>query len=608
MSLSIVKSLEQLKLDAANADWGAWCQHWDRNPADMHPNDERALLEGCWFDMRAANRVHAFYERYLCLPRKGGGVRPFILFDWWFRDVIGPLFGWKRKDGRRRFSKGFITTAKKSAKSTCLAGLPAYMIAYDGEEEAEAYATAVDRDQAAIVYRKTERMIRHSQLLKNRFTITSGQKRIADEQTGSFFEALSSDADSADGKNWHLLIMDEIHRWRDDSFFNALVYGDISREQPMLLMITTAGESLDGIGYAEYCYARDLLDPAIDVYDLSRFAVICESGYQKNDTGSFLLDENGNRQRREWDDPAGWIEANPSLLEEGTEVKLERLLENANEAKTKPSKKRNFMRFVCNWWVPDFEDAYLSWDSWQRCYGGDPSRGFDVTQPIIGRPCYGGLDLSSHIDITSLCLAFPCGPGYRLKWWFWRPEETVQEAEERDRVPYRDWAQDGWLELIPGRRVEYSYIRRVISGVQLDEQGAALPIKYIDAASRKYSLQGLAYDPWNSPKLINELSEYDGITTVEMRQGFASISKPCKRFQALVLDGMIDHDNNPIAAWMARAAKNDTDPAGNMKLNKKKSRVRIDGIAAAVMAVGLAEQMPQQSGAWSGRPGTGMFG
>ena len=607
------KSLEQLKLDAANTDWGAWCRHWDRNPLDLHPNDERALLGGCWFDLAAANRVHQFYEQYLTLPAHGGGVRPFILYDWWFRDIIGPLFAWKRSDGRRRFTKGFITTGKKSGKSTVLAGLPLYMIEMDGEPEAEAYATAVDRDQASIVFRKTERMVRLSPQLRRRLKITASTKRIFDQELGSWLEAISSDADSADGKNPHLLILDELHRWRDREFYNTLVYGDISRPQPMFLMITTAGNDMDGIGYEEYCYAKDLVDPSTDVYDMSRFAAIYEAGFQKDESGQVLKDEDGRPKRLAWDDPVGWIQANPTILEDDTELRLQRLKENCDEARTSKSKRRNFMRFVPNWWVSDVEDMYIPWDDWVRCaelHDLDPAT-------LAGRACWAGLDLSSLIDITALCLAFRMTPaetkrqkdvvGYRLLWNFWIPEDTIREAEERDRVPYSDWVSEGWIIPIPGRRVEYSYIRREISGVELDEQGTALPIKYIGSATKKYQLQAIAYDPWNSEKLITELSKYDGIKCMEMRQGFVTMSRPAKKLQATFRDGLIDHGGNPVAAWMARNAKIDQDPAGNMKINKKKSRKRIDGITAAVMAVGMAEAAPGISGAWSGKTGTGIF-
>ena len=77
----LANSLAQLKIDAVNTDRGLWCYHWEIDPNDWHPNDERALLDGCYFDMRAANHISQFYEDFLTVPHEGRFV-PFILWDW----------------------------------------------------------------------------------------------------------------------------------------------------------------------------------------------------------------------------------------------------------------------------------------------------------------------------------------------------------------------------------------------------------------------------------------------------------------------------------------------------------------------------------------------
>ena len=112
----------------------------------LHPNTEKAILAGCDFFAESAMLVWDFYYELLTIPREGGGRKPFRFIDWWFDSVFAQLFGWKRADGRRRFDKGFITTAKKSGKSSTLAGLPLYMMTADNEEEAECISAAVDRD------------------------------------------------------------------------------------------------------------------------------------------------------------------------------------------------------------------------------------------------------------------------------------------------------------------------------------------------------------------------------------------------------------------------------------------------------------------------------
>ena len=540
----MVKSLQQLKIDQRNNGW-PW-------PIE-HPNDERALLDGCYCDIQAANRVKTYYHDLLILPRDGGGTRPFDLLDLWYGNILAPIFGWKRADGRRRFDKGFMTTGKKNAKSTTLAGLCTYMMVADGEEEAECYATATDRDQASIVYNKVKRSVRESKYLDSIIKRKDSLKRMEHPATSSCFEAISSDADSAEGKNPHLLICDELHVWKDRKFFEALMYGDIQRNQPLFLMITTAGSDITNIGFEEYEFARDLLDPDNPFYSMSHFAYIAEAS-----------------KERAWNDPEGWKEANPALLE-GV-GSLEKLAAKCEEARQSPRKQRSFERYICNRWVTDVEEAWLDPDDWVKCDEEIPDHTED--------PCSGALDLSKTTDLTALTLGFWNGDAIDLLWWFWMPEDRLKDLEDRDRVPYRDWVKDGLIQATPGNIVDYAYIRAMLTGQT--ETGEELA----DCLAKRYQINEIAFDPYNSTKLVTELSEYDGLSMVEHRQGFISMNGPSKEFERRVSQGLINHGNNPVANWMSRNIVVDTDPAGNIKPTKKKSRYKIDGIVTAVMTVG----------------------
>lgn len=552
-TMKTAKPLSQLKLDMKNGGWP-----WKID----HPNDERALLNGCYTDFVAAERVREFYLDLLRLPKEGGGTKPFELIDWWYSSILAPLFGWKRRDGRRRFDKGFITTGKKSGKSTVLSGLPIYMITADGEEEAEAYAAATDRDQASIIYKKTNRMVKLSPPLSRVLHRVPSQKRIVHEATGSWFEAISSDADSTEGKNPHLLITDELHVWKNRQFFNALMYGDIIRPQPIFLMITTAGSDQDCVGYEEYQFAKALLDPNDDFYSESHFAFIAEA-----------------RHDREWDDPEGWKEAGPSLAC-GAIGNIEKLKAKCAEAKQSPRKQREFRRYICNWWVDVNDDPWLDVDAWRACKTELPDHTGDAT--------WGGMDLSRTRDLTALCLAFVDGSFIDLWWRFWCPEDSVKQYTDEWRVPLDDWVRQGLVVATPGRVVDYAWIRRDISGVMLDESGKPSPDLWPERLCEKHKIKEIGFDNYNASKLVTELGEYDGIQMVDIRQGYALLSGPCKEIERRVLAGTIRHDGNPVMDWMVRNCVVDTDPFGNVKPNKKKSRQKIDGVSAMAMAVARA--------------------
>lgn len=563
--------LQQLKTKAKRGGWP-----WKID----HPNDERALLNGCYPDFAAAERVRKFFQTFLVLPKIGGGTQQFNLLDWWYRDVIAPLFGWKKKDGRRRFDKGFITTAKKSGKSTVLAGLPLYMILADGEEEAEAYAAATDRDQASIVFRKTLRSVRLSPHLGKVVRAVESQKRIHHDGSGSLFEAISSDADSAEGKNPHLLIADEVHVWRDRQFFNSLMYGDIVRTQPMFLMITTAGDDCETVGFEEYEFAKQLLDPNDDFYSESHFAYIAEAGPQY-----------------EWDDPEAWLAAQPSLRGEVDKARpredddppaepivignVDKLAAKCEEAKKSPRKKREFIRYICNRWVAEVQDSWLDFDQWKTCGGPIPLH--------IGDICFGALDLSATRDLSSLCLAFPGDECIDLVWTFWTPGSRVKDHEDDWRVPLRDWIEDGWVVASGDNAIDYADIRQAVSGVICDANGQVVERDDSCVAS-EYQLQCLAYDPWNASTLVKQqLEDADGIPCEPMRQGYQSMNAPSKELERMIAEGTLRHGDNPVVDWMVRHCVVDQDPAGNIKPNKKKSRHKIDGLVAAVMAVGIMQ-------------------
>ena len=195
-----------------------------------------------------------------------------------------------------------------------------------------------------------------------------------------------------------------------------------------------------------------------------------------------------------------------------------------------------------------------------------------------GRECYAGLDLSTTTDITALVLAFPSEEGVALLPFFFAPEDTARERERRDKVPYTQWAHDGFLELTPGNVVDYEWVK-----AKVRELGEV------------YQIRQIAFDPWNATQTANDLMA-EGIDMVKFRQGFISISEPAKRFERLVMSGELTHPDNPVLNWMVHNVAIEIDSAENIKPSKKKSHERIDGVVAAVMGLGLSMVVTEQAG------------
>lgn len=533
--------LRELRTAARDEGWDEWI----RTEAD-----ERACLRGCWFDREAGERVCDFFERFLVHTKGEWAGRPFTLFEWQKKDLLMPLFGWRRRSGERRFRRAYIEIPKKNGKSGLCSGIALYLLMADGEPGAEVYAAAADRDQAAIVYGEAEKMVLKSPGLQKRLRVVASRKTIAYPRTMSYFRCLSADVPTKEGLNIHGLIFDELHAQRSRDLFDTLEYGGSARRQPLLVSITTAGYDRNSICWEQHEYADKILRGVVD--DPSFFSLI----YAAN-------------EEDDWTDPDVWRRANPSF---GLTIKPDVFEEEAREAQEKPAKQNSFKRYRLNIWTSS-ETRWMDADRW-KASGGDP---IDETG-LAGRDCFGGLDLSTTTDITACVFLFPEEDGgYVVLPRFWIPEENMRERSRRDRVPYDVWVRQGLMAATPGNVIDYDWIR-----------------SDIEAAADRYRIRELGYDPWNATSLVTQLQD-GGLAMVPVRQGYASLSGPMKELEALVLQRKFRHGGNPVLRWMADNVQATMDPAGNIKPDKGKSRERIDGIVACIMALaraGLGENRP----------------
>lgn len=515
------------------------CLAAERHLRDLRDGPKRGLH---WHVPSARYPVQ-FMERYLRHSKGELAGKP-LLLEPWQKFRIGSMFGWKNANGLRRFQTSFSEVPKKNGKSTEAAGVGLIGLLADNEPGAEVYTVATKRDQARIVFGEARSMVRKSPALARLVKVF--QLNLSVARTGSKFEPLSSDEKSADGLNPSHVVVDELHRHRSRALRNLMDSGTASRRQPLIFIITTAGDEDPISPYAiEHDYAVKVLEGVIE--DDSYFAFIaCADNPEK------------------WDDPGEWAKANPNL---GVSVKLDFLKRMAAKAKASPVDLADFKRFHINIRTSDSTRA-IDMDVWAKNQRGP----IDVER-LKGRSCFLAVDLSSRQDITAAVKLFPPVEGDE-RWTivprFWTPLDTLDKRAERDQALYRLWRDQGYLTGTPGNVIDHASVKESI----LED-------------ARLYRIEQIPYDPWNAMQLAIELQGV-GLPVVEFVQGIKSYSSPTKLFLAMLLDAAFDHGANPVLKWMAHNLHVDSDKNENKMPNKARSTGRIDGITSVIMALGLA--------------------
>ena len=433
------------------------------------------------FSAEAANRTINFFERVLVHIDGEWAGKPFLLMDWQ-RSMLERLFGTLNEDGTRQYRTCYCEIPRKNGKSETAAGIALYLLFADGEEGAQVYGAAGDRDQASIVYRVAAEMVRRSPVLAKRAKVLDSVKRVVVPQSASFYRAIPADAAGSHGFNASGVIVDEVHVQPNRDLIDVLNTSTGARRQPLTFHITTAG-------YDQHSICWELHDYALKV----------KSGVIEDPT--FLPVVYCAEETDDWTAPATWHKANPSL---GVTVKTDYLEREAKRAQETPAYENTFRRLHLNQWTRQ-ETRWLPLEKWDACAGA-------VDAPSLkGQRCWAGLDLASTEDITALVLAFPDeGGGYDVLPFFWIPEDTIEKRSRRDRVPYDVWARQGLVYTTPGNACDYAFIRARLN--ELAEQ---------------FDIVDIGLDPWNARQLGGELME-DGFEIVDFRQGYASMSAPTK--------------------------------------------------------------------------------
>jgi phage terminase large subunit-like protein len=495
------------------------------------------------YDKATADYAVGFIE---CLSHTKGtwAGKPFELIDWQ-EQIIRDVFGTIKSNGYRQFNTAYVEIPKKMGKSELAAAVALLLTCGDGEERAEVYGCAADRNQASIVFNVAADMVRLCPALSKRVKILDSQKRLIYLPTGSIYQVLSADVSNKHGFNTHGVVFDELHTQPNRKLFDVMTKGSgDARMQPLYFLITTAGNDTNSICYEIHQKAQDLLDG------------------RKNDP-TFYPVIYGADEADDWTDPKVWKKANPSL---GITVGIDKVRAACESAKQNPAEENSFRQLRLNQWVKQ-AIRWMPMDRWDKCsFTTDPDS-------LAGRVCYGGLDLSSTTDITAFVLVFPPeeeDDKFIILPYFWMPEENIDLRVRRDHVPYDIWEKQGYLKTTDGNVVHYGFIEA-----------------FIEKLGEKYNIREIAFDRWGAVQMVQNL-EGMGFIVVPFGQGFKDMSPPTKELMKLTLEEKLAHGGHPVLRWMMDNIFIRTDPAGNIKPDKEKSTEKIDGAVATIMALDRA--------------------
>jgi phage terminase large subunit-like protein len=479
----------------------------------------------------------------LATPLYVNGVatrRRLELEDWQVFGIIN-VFGWLHVvTGFRRFSRWYEEIARKNAKSTKAAALMLLMVFADGEAGAHGYSAATTGKQAREVFDVARNMAAVQHDFRERFGVTVGMHNISVPTTASMAEPLNAEGSTLDGLNIHLAIVDELHAHKTRALYDVLDSATGARRQPLILMITTAGSDRAGICYEQREHTIKVLQRV--VVDETWFGVV------------YTIDEGDA-----WHDETVWRKSNPNL---GVSVYLDDMQAACRKALSTAAAQSNFLTKRLNVWV-NADSAWMDMQAWDRC--ADHTLTLDKVKHL---QCIGGLDLASKVDVAAkvLCFHDPVADKYFLIPTFWLPESAVEDGANSQ---YDGWRRAGHVQITEGEVTDYDQIE---DSMRED--------------ARSLNLREWAVDPFQATQLIGHLLA-ENLPVIEYRQTVLTMSEPMKQFQALVLQGKLVHDGNPMMTWMVSNVVCHIDAKDNIYPRKGPRREqKIDGAVAGIMAIG----------------------
>lgn len=543
----------------------AACQ---RHLDDLANGHER----GIEFDEESANYHINFFP---CIKHTTGEYagEPFELRAFQ-KFIVWVLFGWKRaSDGMRRFRFAFISMARGNGKSPFAAALLLMLFAADNppEPRAQVYSFATKEKQARIVWEEAYEQVGTSPVLSQ--MITRLKSNMHDMATGSKFEPCGSDSKVSDGWIIHAAGVDELHAWSHyhRGLFEKIETAMGKRRQPMMVIITTAGDDQSEIWQEQYDFSVQVVTRGNGIEADDRFVFIaevdkdgpcepCEGPQCERCGGSGVVPIDALDEKY-------WGMGNPMLLEPSSPVKIDHLRNLANRARIQPSERNKFFRYHANQLVASFYKL-IAPDVW--------SRGNQPTSIKDGDSCFAGFDWGWRDDLAALSLVFASRYGearhYQVKVQCWIPEECKRDLT---REPWASWIKSGLLTVTSGNTTDVNTI-----------------YKYMEGIVKRYEIRGLAYDPNNAREFSTKCVNDWGLETFDFWQTCRWYNEPTRELVNAVREERLVHGGNPLMAWCASNLCAKEDSNEYIMPSKSKSSDKIDPIVATIMGIGLAIRTP----------------
>lgn len=528
--------------------------------------------KGAHYCQPRADRAVAFPAELLRHIKGPYRRTSFVLRPWQEHEIIRPLFGeviWSAEWGRyvRRYRRAVICVGRKNGKSELAAAIQLILFVGDDEEAAEVYNAAKDTKQAEKVFGPALRMVQLSPVLSRRLKYYKNERRLVDERSGSIYEVITADAKGELGHNPHGFNLDEVLSQPDGTLWEAMDTADGAREQELLFATTTETDEPNSFGAHLIDDAeRVQADPKLSPHTFTFIRKLPKSEEELDRLRRIFKGHPHLPVSTDPFDERNWKWCNPALDEFKSREALRR---HALKAKRDAAALKGFLQFQMNQRVQQLY-RWIDMDLWDA-NTGEPAVSLDETRDrLIGERCWGGLDLSSKLDMTAWCLISETGMVF---WRFWIPESVVPALSEATDGDFGRWCEEGWITRTDGNVIDYQAIYAAI-----DDDHADMAI--VD----------VTYDKWTGEPVRQEIEERTGLTMVESATTYERMTGPMTELKRALTAGELAHGGNPVARWMAehlraKSPADDPDRCRPVKPNRNAETVRIDGMPALFFAV-----------------------